>query len=166
MIISVKVKLKVLINLLFLVFGCLGYTQEIKHFYSVDENVKLEKPVVVEISGYYNLFITDKSNLTNDFNLKKLLEEGKIFLYNDDTTFSSLANDKIKKSLGKCEDLSKNYTLKNKFIIFDLPSDISGFYFGFTTLKEYDKRMSSPHLKSYLKVTNRFYPIFFPICGE
>ncbi len=64
--------------------------------------------------------------------------------------------------LGGCNDMSKNYILKNKYIIFNLPKGVTRFYFGFTSLAEYDKRMRNAHQKEYMKITGQFYPIIFP----
>ncbi|MDF2833922.1 hypothetical protein [Chryseobacterium indoltheticum] len=91
-----KVKLKVLISFLSLICWSLINAQEIKPFYSVKENISINKPVIVGVSGYYNLFITDESNLTKDFNINKLLQQGKLFLYNEDTTFSDIVTDEDK----------------------------------------------------------------------
>lgn len=162
--ISEMVRLKALISFLFLIYGNYIFSQEIRPFYSIKENIKINNPIIIGIKNYYNLFITDKSNLTKDFDIEKLLSQGKVFLYNDDTTFSDIINDEDKHQLGSCEDISKNYVIKNKFVIFNLPKGVSRFHFGFTTLLEYDKRMKNPHEKAYIKVNNQFYPILIPIC--
>lgn len=158
-----KVRLKVLINFVFVICSCFFYAQESKPFYSVKESININNPVIVGIKGYYNLFITDKSNITADLNINKLLEQGKLFLYNEDTTFSDIVTEN-KQQLGNCNDMSKIYTIKNKYVIFNLPKGITRFSLGFTSFKEYDKRMQNPHEKAYMKITGQYYPIIFPIC--
>ena len=157
------VRLKVLINFSFLIssFFC---AQESKPFYSVNGSININNPVVIGIKGYYNLFITDKNNITNDLNINKLLEQGKAFLYNDDTTFSDIVTEENKQQLGNCNDMSKSYSIKNKYVVFNLPKEITHFYLGFTSFIEYDKRMQNPHQKAYMKITGQYYPILFPIC--
>lgn len=159
------VRLKVLINFIFLICPYFFYTQESKPFYSVNGSININNPVVIGIKGYYNLFITDKSNITNGLNIDKLLEQGKAYLYNDDTTFSDIVTEN-KQQLGNCNDMSKSYTIKNKYVVFNLPKQITRFYLGFTSFIEYDKRMQNPHQRAYMKITGQYYPILFPICGS
>ncbi len=159
-----KVKLKQLINFFVFLSFFFSNAQELKTFYTAKESIELKDPVVIGVSGYYNLFITNKENLTKKLDINTLMAEGKIFLYNDSTTFSDFVNIDFKDKIGSCEDISKAYKLSDKYIIFNLPKNVNTFYFGFISLKEYDKKMSNPHEKAYLKVTKIFYPILFPIC--
>ncbi|MCI3938905.1 hypothetical protein MQX03_17025 [Chryseobacterium aahli] len=140
-------------------------SQEIKTFYLVQDKVKIDNAVVVAVKGSYELFLTSEKNISSNINIDKLILEGKMFLFNDNTLFQGVFPNEKKKLLGSCAELSRISTLKNKYTIFKLPKNITYFYFGFTTLKEYDNRTKNSEEKSYFKNNqNQFYPILFPIC--
>ncbi len=159
------VRLRLLISFFLLVCILIVKAQEIKSFYFVQDKIKIDNAVVVSVKGSYHLFLVSEKDISKNINIEKLILEGKIYLFNDNTLFQDIIPMEKRKLLGSCPELSRKYTIKNRYTIFKLPKDITYFYFGFTTLKEYDNRTNNSEERSYFKNNqNQFYPIVFPIC--
>lgn len=163
--ISEMVRLRLLISFCLFVCILIVKAQEIKSFYFVQDKIKIDNAVVVSVKGSYHLFLVSEKDISNNINIEKLILEGKMYLFNDNTLFQDIIPVEKRNLLGSCAELSRVTTIKNKYTIFKLPKNITYFYFGFTTLKEYDSRTKNSEEKSYFKNNqNQFYPILFPIC--
>lgn len=133
--------------------------------YITQDTITISKPIVVMLKGYDGKFIMSEDFLEDINNLQKAIDDQKIFLYNDDGIGFISSSDRKKNniSIGECSYIKKD--VRKNLTILRLSAEVNRFYLGFVKLNFYNKRsITSNNKKTYLKDSNDFKPILYPIC--
>jgi len=153
--------------MLFTILSYKGYSQLMNDSYMAQDTITIHKPIVIMVKGYDGKFILSEENLGEADHLEKAIKNHKIFLYNDDGIgfISSKDRQKNKVSIGDCPYIKRED--KKNITILRLPIEVNQFYIGFIKLSAYNKRViSTNNQKTYLKDSDDFKPILYPICQD
>lgn len=143
------------------------FSQLDNNSYITQDTITINKPIIIMVKGYDGKFILSEDFLGEINHLQKAIDNQKVFLYNDDGIgfISSKDRQKNNISIGECSYIKKEE--KKNLTILRLPIEVNKFYLGFVKLKFYNKRViSSNNKKTYLKDSNDFEPILYPICKD
>jgi len=162
---QINKKIKYLI-ILFSIFGNKVLSQTIRNSYITQDTISIKKPIIISVKGYDGKFVLSEDDIAEITNIKNALKKQKMFLYNDDGFGFITTKDRKKNniSIGECQYLSNEE--KGKLIIWKLPFENNKFYLGFVKLSYYNKKIiTTNNQKVYLKNSEEFKPILFPICN-
>lgn len=159
---------KYFILLSFLTLGS-AKAQNDKKFFITKDTLFIENPVIISFKNSDGMFLINKNYLQQNqkINIKKMIEEGKAFIFSDDFyRFLNLKELQVNQTYKEC-NFSENYNFSEKITIRKFNNSVTKFIICFIRIDFYNRKVITQNQKKTFFTKKKeldYYQIVFPIC--